>query len=355
MMDAAYHSHRHSHSHSLAQSAPNNTAPILVKDWRDSLVTAATQNKIRGRLGCDVALAATSWFGVGGAADILFKPIDINDLQEFLNILPHHVSITILGATSNLLLRDGGIRGAVIRLGRDFAKTSQIMGNPTQIKAGAAALDVSVAEFAAGISLADFEFLVGIPGSIGGAVAMNAGAFGSETKNILQSIEIIDRGGTVSTLSASNLKMSYRSACLPENALVVSAVLQGKIGDRAEILSKMDKIKQERDASQPIRSKTGGSSFKNPPPASVQNLPPNLHKAWQLIDAAGCRGLRIGAAMVSEKHCNFLLNLGGSTAREIEQLGEEIRRRVADKFGIQLEWEIKILGDAANLSGERVA
>ncbi|MDI9348534.1 MAG: UDP-N-acetylmuramate dehydrogenase [Candidatus Symbiobacter sp.] len=326
---------------------PDMAHPDLA--WRDALLAAAAAaaQQLRGRLTADAALATTSWFGVGGTADLLFRPVDREDLQLFLQLLPPQVPLTILGATSNVLLRDGGIRGAVIRLGRDFAKIDVAADDATAIQAGAAALDVAVAGFAAGLGLTGLAFLIGIPGSVGGAVAMNAGAFGGETKDFLSSVVLMDRQGHISTASPQSLNMSYRQAELPAGHIVIAATFQAQIGDEATIRERMKQIKQERDQSQPTRSKTGGSTFKNPPAAATAHLPPNLKKAWQLIDAAGCRGLRRGAAMVSDKHCNFLVNLGGSTAREIEQLGEDVRQSVLEKFALTLEWEIKRLGEVA--------
>ena len=331
-----------------SQNHAHNSADLT---WREPLLAAAQAGKLQGRLGSDVSLAANSWFGVGGAADLLFRPQTRVDLQNFLAILPIHVPLTILGATSNLLIRDGGIRGAVVRLGRDFAVIQHHPDMLCDITAGAAALDVSVAEYAATIGVTGLEFLVGIPGSMGGAVAMNAGAFGGETKDILVAIEIMDRLGAVTHVTAKDLHMTYRHTDFPPrlaNGIIISAQLHGKMGDESQIRQKMTEIKQQRDASQPLRSKTGGSTFKNPASSATAHLPAELKKAWQLIDAAGCRGLRRGAAMVSDKHCNFLLNLGDSTASEIEALGEEIRQRVLDKFSVSLEWEIKKLGETLN-------
>ena len=353
----SHQNHNASFGHNIVQNNSQNHAQNSADlTWREPLLAAAQAGKLQGRLGCDVSLAANSWFGVGGAADLLFRPQSRLDLQNFLAILPLNVPLTILGATSNLLIRDGGIRGAVVRLGRDFAVIHHQPGRPCDIVAGAAALDVSVAEYAATIGVTGLEFLVGIPGSMGGAVAMNAGAFGGETKDILTAIEIMDRLGTVTRVTAKDLHMTYRHTDLPPdlaNGIIISAQLQGKLGDEAVIRQKMTAIKQQRDASQPLRSKTGGSTFKNPASEATAHLPAELKKAWQLIDAAGCRGLRRGAAMVSDKHCNFLLNLGDSTASEIEALGEEIRQRVLDKFSVSLEWEIKKLGESLLSSAQK--
>ncbi|MCX8506018.1 MAG: UDP-N-acetylmuramate dehydrogenase [Alphaproteobacteria bacterium] len=355
MTQAAF-SHQN-HNASFGQNIVQNHAQESGDlTWREPLLVAAQAGKLQGRLGCDVSLAAKSWFGVGGAADLLFRPQTRQDLQSFLAILPAQVPLTILGATSNLLIRDGGIRGAVVRLGRDFAVIHHHPNAPGNIMAGGAALDVSVAEYAANLSVAGLEFLVGIPGSMGGAVAMNAGAFGGETKDILTAIEIMDRLGTVTHVTAKDLHMTYRHTDLPPdlaNFIIIAAHLQGKLGDETAIRQKMTAIKQQRDASQPLRSKTGGSTFKNPASEATAHLPADLKKAWQLINAAGCRGLRRGAAMVSDKHCNFLLNLGDSTASEIEALGEEIRQRVLNKFSVDLEWEIKKLGEPLNASAQK--
>jgi len=287
---------------------------------------------LRGRLAAAAPLASFTWFRVGGPAEVLVRPQDAADLAAFLAALPPEVPLTVIGAASNLIIRDGGIPGVVIRLGgRGFGAVT-VDGN--RVLAGAAALDVSVAEAAAAAGLAGLEFLSGIPGSIGGAVAMNAGAYGSELKEILEWAEIVTRSGEAIRLSSAKLSLAYRQSSLPPGAVVVRAGLRAQPGDPATIARRMADIKEAREATQPVRARTGGSTFRNPPDM----------KAWELIASAGCRGLRRGAAEVSEKHCNFLINTGGATAADLEALGEEVRTRVRAATGITLEWEIRRLG-----------
>ncbi len=287
---------------------------------------------LRGRLAAAAPLASFTWFRVGGPAEVLVRPQDAEDLAAFLAALPPEVPLTVIGAASNLIIRDGGIPGIVIRLGgRGFGAVT-VDGN--RVLAGAAALDVSVAEAAAAAGLAGLEFLSGIPGSIGGAVAMNAGAYGSELKEILEWAEIVTRSGEMIRFSSAELALAYRQSSLPPGAVVVRAGLRAQPGDPATIARRMADIKDAREATQPVRARTGGSTFRNPPDM----------KAWELIASAGCRGLRRGAAEVSEKHCNFLINTGGATAADLEALGEEVRTRVRAATGITLEWEIRRLG-----------
>jgi len=288
---------------------------------------------VRGRLRADVDLAPLTWFRVGGKADAVFKPADEADLAEFLKNCPTDIPIYPIGVASNLIIRDGGIRGVVIRLGGEFAT---VMQNKNQITAGAAALDTVVAQHAEQAGLAGMEFLSGIPGTIGGALKMNAGAYGSEIKDILHSATAIDRKGKVHKLKAKDLKLSYRHADVPDDWIFTSATLNGTPDEIRDIAARMDDIKAKREATQPVRSRTGGSTFANP-----QNL-----KAWALIDAAGCRGLALGGAQVSELHCNFLLNNGGATAADLENLGEMVRERVLAHSGIDLRWEIQRVGTA---------
>jgi UDP-N-acetylmuramate dehydrogenase len=286
---------------------------------------------LRGRVQADVALAPTTWFRVGGPAEVLIKPADVNDLCAFLRALPLEIPVTAIGAASNLIVRDGGVRGVVVRLARGF---NAIEVQPDGVLAGAAALDVTVAEHAAAAGLAGLEFLSGIPGTIGGAVAMNAGAYGTEVVDRLDWAEIVIRSGELIRLAAPELDMSYRHASLPAGGVVVRARFRADRGDVATIAERMTAIRSAREASQPVRARTGGSTFQNPP---------NM-KAWELIDAAGCRGLMRGAAQVSEKHCNFLINTGAATAADIEGLGEEVRRRVHAASGVSLIWEIRRIG-----------
>jgi UDP-N-acetylmuramate dehydrogenase len=289
---------------------------------------------LRGRLSAEAPLAQLTWFRVGGPAELLFRPADLDDLLLFLERKPADVPLTVIGVASNLLVRDGGIEGVVLRLARGFAG---IEADGLEVEAGAAALDVNVARVAAEAGIGGLEFLVGVPGTLGGAVRMNAGAYGREMKDVLVWAELALPGGRLVRLTAAELGLSYRHSRLPADSVVTRARLKGEAKPAAEVLARMAEIQAERQATQPIRSRTGGSTFANPPG----------HKAWKLIDAAGCRGLTIGQAQVSEQHCNFLINLGGATAGEIEALGEEVRRRVQAASGIALEWEIKIVGRPA--------
>jgi UDP-N-acetylmuramate dehydrogenase len=286
---------------------------------------------VRGRLQADVPLAANTWFRVGGAAEVLFRPADVEDLASFLTALPLQVPITIVGAASNLIIRDGGIPGIVIRLARGFG---EVVVEDKGVVAGAAALDAVVAEHAAAASLTGLEFLSGIPGAIGGAVAMNAGAYGGDMAATLDWAEIVTRQGELRRLCVADIGFSYRQSGLPAESVVVRARFHAQRGDAALIASRMAEIRSSREATQPTRARTGGSTFRNPPGA----------KAWELIDAAGCRGLTRGGAQISEKHCNFMLNTGGATAADLEGLGEEVRRRVHAASGITLHWEIKRIG-----------
>jgi UDP-N-acetylmuramate dehydrogenase len=272
-----------------------------------------------------------TWFRVGGPAEMLFRPADESDLADFLAALPADIAVTVLGVGSNLLVRDGGISGVVIRLGRGFA---DIETGVDEVSVGAGALDVNVALAAAQAGIAGLEFLSGVPGTIGGGFPTNAGAYGSEFKDVLISADAVDRGGRTHRVSAAELGFSYRHCSAPPDWIFTSAIFRGIPGDRAAIAQRMAEIHGARGASQPVRARTGGSTFANPPG----------HQAWQLIDTAGCRGLARGGAMVSEKHANFLINTGNATAADIEALGEEVRRRVGDRFGIVLEWEIRRIG-----------
>ncbi len=284
-----------------------------------------------GRVQHQAMLAPLTWFRVGGPAEALVRPSSASDLGGFLAALPLEIPVQVIGAASNVVVRDGGIDGVVLRLARGF---NEVVVQPDGLIAGAACLDAVVAEHAASAGLTGLEFLSGIPGSIGGALRMNAGAHGGETKDVLIEARGVDRDGTIRTFSNADMGFSYRHAGAPTSVIFTQALFQGRPGEPATILAEMDRITAAREASQPIREKTGGSTFKNP----------QGHKAWQLIDEAGCRGLEMGDAQVSQMHCNFLINRGRATATEIEALGEEVRRRVRQTSGIELEWEIKRIG-----------
>ena len=286
---------------------------------------------VRGRLTADAPLAGVTWFRVGGPAEVMFRPADQTDLADFLTAAPEDVPVTVMGVGSNLLIRDGGIPGVVVRLGREFT-TVAVDGNT--LTAGAAALDLNVSLAARNAGIAGLEFLSGIPGTLGGAIKMNGGAYGSEIANVFVSAEGVSRRGGVTTFDTEAMSFRYRRSAAPAGMIFTRCVLRGERGEPADIGRRMSEIAEKRAESQPIRSRTGGSTFTNPPG----------HKAWELIDKAGCRGLRIGDAQVSEKHCNFLLNLGGATAADLEDLGEEVRRRVFETTGVTLEWEIKRIG-----------
>jgi UDP-N-acetylmuramate dehydrogenase len=287
--------------------------------------------KVRGRLTADAPLAQVTWFRVGGPAEILFRPADIEDLSGFLAAKPAEVPVTVIGVASNLLVRDGGIKGVVVRLGRGFV---EVTASDETIVAGAGALDLNVALAAREAGIAGVEFLSGIPGTIGGGLRMNAGAYGSEFKDVLKGAVALDARGARHDLTAAALGLSYRHCDAPEDWIFVGARFAGTKGDPLAIARRMSEIQQAREESQPIRARTGGSTFANPPG----------EKAWELIDRAGCRGLKRGGAMVSEKHANFLINTGDATAADIEELGEEVRARVLAKCGIALQWEIRRVG-----------
>ncbi|HEY9079551.1 UDP-N-acetylmuramate dehydrogenase [Magnetovibrio sp.] len=295
--------------------------------------------EVRGRLSAGASLAKVTWFGVGGPAEVLFKPADADDLAHFIKHKPADVAVTVIGVGSNLLVRDGGVPGVVVRLGRGFA---DILVNKADVIAGAGALDGNVALAAMEASVSGLEFLSGVPGTIGGALRMNAGAYGAEMKDIVVGAVALDSEGNRHELSAEDLGFSYRKSTVPTDWIFVEAHLRGFAGQVEDIRARMNDIKLAREDSQPLRTSTGGSTFKNP----------EGHKAWQLIDAAGCRGLRIGGAQVSEKHCNFLINDGTATADDIEALGEEVRARVKATSGIDLIWEIRRIGIRGEEGGE---
>lgn len=286
---------------------------------------------VRGRLTAQAPLAGITWFRVGGPAEVAFRPADRDDLVAFLAAKPADVPVTALGVASNVLIRDGGLPGVVLRLGRDFAAVEP---DGSEVTAGAGALDVNVAQAAARAGIGGLEFLVGVPGTIGGALRMNAGAYGRELKDVLVWAEALAPDGTQHRLEPADLDLGYRHCGVPDDWIFVAARLRGHPDEPDAIARRMGEIQQARAESQPIRSRTGGSTFRNPPG----------ERAWQLVDRAGCRGLRKGGAQVSEKHCNFLINTGTATAADLESLGEEVRRRVREATGIELQWEIKRLG-----------
>ncbi len=289
---------------------------------------------VRGRYMPGARLADVTWFRVGGPADVLFMPQDADDLADFLKNTSTDIPVTVIGVGSNLLVRDGGVEGVVIRFGKGFAQIET--EGERRVRAGAAALDVSVAKAACEASIAGLEFYRGIPGSIGGALRMNAGAYGTETKDVLIEAVALDRQGTRHVVPLADMGFAYRQSAAPLDWIFVEALFEGRPGDKAEIAARMDEITASREATQPVKTRTGGSTFKNP----------DGGKAWQLIDAAGCRGLSRGDAQVSDLHCNFLINRGAATAADLEGLGEEVRARVREASGTELHWEIKRLGRA---------
>jgi UDP-N-acetylmuramate dehydrogenase len=286
---------------------------------------------LRGRLLGNQSLAELTWFRVGGPAQVLFMPEDDDDLGYLLANLPAEIPVTVIGLGSNLIVRDGGMPGVAVRLGRGF---SDIVIDGVDVRAGAAVPDVKVARAAQEAGIAGLSFLRGIPGSTGGALRMNGGAYGRETKDALIEARAVDRAGRVRVLGNADMRFAYRHCGAPDDYIFTRATFRGERGDPAVIAAEMDKITEAREATQPVKSRTGGSTFKNP----------TGQKAWQLIDAAGCRGLRVGDAQVSAMHCNFLINLGNATAADIEALGEIVRQRVKEHSGVDLEWEIKRIG-----------
>lgn len=297
---------------------------------------------VKGRYSTNEMLAPMTWFRVGGPAEVLFKPSDEKDLADFLKNCPSDIKVTILGVASNVIIRDGGIEGVVIRLGREFAAMMVNEADPTVLHVGAACLDFNAALFAQKNAIAGLEFLSGIPGTIGGALRMNAGCYGSEICDVLLEAAAIDRAGNRHVVTAKDMNMQYRHTDAPEDWIFVAAKLQGKSGDATVIKAHMDEIKAKREASQPIREKTGGSTFANP-----ERDTPGAGSAWQAVDKAGCRGLMIGGAQMSEKHANFMINTGEATAADLENLGDEVRRLVKEKLAIDLRWEIKRIGEKA--------
>jgi len=304
------------------------TFPDIVPDLK------ARMPQLRGRLLANEPLAPLTWFRVGGPAQVLFMPEDEADLGYFLADLASDISAVVIGLGSNLIVRDGGMPGVVIRLGRGFNQVTVESGH--RVRAGCAVPDVRVARAAQEAGIAGLSFMRGIPGAIGGALRMNGGAYARETKDVLVEARAVDRQGGIHVLSNADMRYSYRHCGAPEDFIFTAALFQGEAGDPVAIAAEMDSITEAREATQPVKSRTGGSTFKNPPG----------QKAWQLIDAAGCRGLVVGDAQVSELHCNFLINRGNATAGEIETLGETVRKRVKETSGIALEWEIKRIGVA---------
>jgi UDP-N-acetylmuramate dehydrogenase len=305
------------------------TFPDIVPALREKMP------ELRGRLVANQSLAELTWFRVGGPAQVLFMPEDEADLALFLARLPSETPVTLVGLGSNLIVRDGGVPGVVIRLGRGFSEIKIEPGH--RIRTGAAVPDVKVARAAQEAAIAGLAFYRGIPGAIGGALRMNGGAYGGETKDVLIEARGVHRAGRIHVFSNADMGYTYRHCGVADDVIFTQALFQGAPGDPVEIAAAMDQITESREATQPIKSRTGGSTFKNPPEA----------KAWQLIDAAGCRGLVVGDAQVSEMHCNFLINRGNATAADIETLGETVRARVKAMSGVELEWEIKRIGVAA--------
>jgi UDP-N-acetylmuramate dehydrogenase len=304
-----------------------------VKTFRDITPDLkAAMPKLRGRLLANESLAPLTWFRVGGPAQVLFTPADADDLAYFLKHLPEDLPLYIVGVGSNLIVRDGGVPGVVIRLSpRGFGEAS-VTGD--LVSAGAAVLDKRVAEVAAAANLSGLEFFFGIPGSIGGALRMNAGANGAETKDVLVEVRAVDRKGNMRVLANADMKFAYRSSGVDSSVIFTSARFRGLAATPETIRARMAEVQTHRETAQPIREKTGGSTFQNPPGQS----------AWKLIDAAGCRGLRLGGAQVSDMHCNFLINTGNATGHDIESLGETVRARVKETSGVELHWEIKRIG-----------
>jgi UDP-N-acetylmuramate dehydrogenase len=295
-------------------------------------VNTITLPQVTGKLTANAPLAPLVWFKSGGAADWLFEPKDLADLQAFLRDLDPAVPVMALGLGSNLIVRDGGWPGVVVRLGKAFARVSKTVD--LTLDCGGGASGILVSSTARDHGIAGLEFLRSIPGTVGGFVRMNGGAYGGEVKDVLIDCDVVLRDGSLRTLSVADLHYTYRHSALPDGAIVVAARFKGRAGNSTDIQAEMDRISASREASQPLRSRTGGSTFKNP----------DGYKAWQLVDAAGCRGLQIGGAQVSEKHCNFLINTGTATSADIEALGDEVRRRVKAQSGVELEWEIQRVG-----------
>ena len=297
--------------------------------WADRLP------RVRGRYAFDVDLSRTVWFRAGGRADVVFRPADVDDLAHFLATRPADVPVTVLGLGSNVLVRDGGVDGVVVRLRQGFRDVRvRWQGDRALVDVGAGALDMNVARYCRDEGVDGLAFLSGIPGTIGGALRMNAGAYGHEMADVVVEARALDGSGAMHVLAADAMGYAYRHSAVPDDWILVSAVLAGRRGEPAAIARHMEEINAQREASQPIRARTGGSTFTNP----------EGRKAWELIDEAGCRGLARGGARISEQHCNFIVNAGGATASDIEGLGEEVRRRVEQTAGLSLNWEIRRIG-----------
>ena len=288
---------------------------------------------IRGRLTPDAPMDRVTWFRAGGLAELMFQPHDVEDLQAFLKVLPEDVPLTVVGVGSNLLVRDGGIKGVVLRLSAKGFGDVELAGE-NRIRAGAICPDKNIAAMALDNSIGGFAFYYGIPGAIGGALRMNAGANGTETKDRVVSVEAVDRKGNLVTLTNAEMNYSYRRSSAPDGLIFTHGIFEGYADDKAKIREEMDAVRRHRETVQPVKEKTGGSTFKNPPDNS----------AWKLIDEAGCRGLQIGGAQMSPLHCNFMINIGHATGYDLENLGETVRRRVFEHSGVLLEWEIKRIG-----------
>lgn len=301
---------------------------------------------VRGELIENAPLGAQSWFRCGGTADLLFKPADIDDFSEFLKQWPVKQPLTILGGLANTIVRDGGIRGGCVQLGKAFA-TVQVL-DEHYIQAGCGALNGNIAAAAVKAGIGGLEFLSGIPGSLGGALRMNAGAYGSEMKDVLIGVNTVNRSGMPIRIVPEDLKMSYRHTELPEELIFVSAILKGVAEDYDTVKARITEIKKQRNETQPIKESTGGSTFANPSPKELKRagLPEDL-RAWQVVEKVGGRGLMMGGAQMSEKHCNFMINTGGATAADLENLGNEIQNRAKHEFGLDLHWEIKRIGEKA--------
>jgi UDP-N-acetylmuramate dehydrogenase len=308
--------------------------------FNDDLISRLPPRK--GRMEANVELSKSTWFRVGGPAEVMFWPTDLGDLVAFLKNKPVDVPVTVIGIGSNLMVRDGGVPGVVIRLSEVFTNISV---DGLEITAGGGVSNLRLANAARECGIAGFEFLCGIPGSVGGAVRMNAGAYGSETKDVVQRVRALDAKGNLIELSVAEMKYSYRHSEAPEDLIFIDGSFKGTPGITEEIADRMKIIRAERELTQPVKTPTGGSTFTNPPGA----------KAWELIDQAGCRGLMRGGAVVSEKHCNFLINTGSASAADLEGLGEEIRRRVFETSGIKLHWEIRRIGVAIDPIAQEVA
>jgi len=291
---------------------------------------------VRGEYMENASLARYTWFRTGGPAEVLFKPADADDLAAFMDGKPSDVPVTVIGVGSNLLIRDGGVPGVVVRLGKGFGCVNVRDG---RVLAAGGALDVSVAAAARDAGLSGLEFLSGIPGTIGGALRMNAGAYGREMKDVVLYARVVDSDGNQRHLRADELGFGYRHVDMPDDWIVVGVVMEGSPDDRGAIALRMEEIRSQREESQPLRTKTGGSTFRNPNPIDSGG-----RKAWQLIDDVGCRGMTRGGAMVSDKHCNFLVNMGDATSTDLEGLGDEVRRQVHARTGVLLEWEIRRIG-----------